>query len=219
MDKILVTLIMVLAVVGLLVVVILEFTTKEGFSKAQRIKLLSKASMENENKEGFVGSRSDMMFKGQYDYLLTKPEGEEKTEEVVEEKQDSQHSATTSEASTVAKGIATQIVEDVQNQASTAGELGAGETQLYDTEENIETHNEIVSTAGKALSQEKFSKSRVYNDFNTLLVNPSMNRLSSQVAQSEENTQKTVDMLAMENKEGFNRNLLPKTLKKRTVSK
>lgn len=207
----------VVCIVGIVATIIINIFAKESFGKIQRIKILSKASLDKE-KEGFVGSRADMMFKGQYDYLLNKTEGDKipttsmptmDTTEVVPAQQSPQHSATPAEASAVATDLARQVASEVQSQSIKAGGTTVGVKSTtsapnnFELDSNVETHNEIVSNAGKPVSQEKFSKARVFNDFSTILGDTSMNRLSSQIAQSENQDQKTVDMKAFEMKEGF----------------
>lgn len=216
-DVIIAIVIAVVCVVGIVATIIISLLAKESFGKIQRIKILSGASMD-QKKEGFVGSRADMMFKGQYDYLLNKPEGDKipttsmptmDTSEAVPAQQSAQHSATPAEATAVATNLAQQVASEVQTQTVKAGGTTVGVKPTtsapsnFELDSNVETHNEIVSNAGKAVSQEKFSKARVFNDFSTILGDTSMNRLSSQIAQSENQDQKTVDMKAFEMKEGF----------------
>lgn len=212
-DIIAALVITIIAIIGIIVIVITTFTSKEAFSKAQRIKLLSKASMKDQ--EGFVGSRADMMFKGQFDYLKQKVDDVEKPPATSVPTMDStpatsvppssQLSATPAEASAVATDIAKSIASGI-NATISKPDVGVAMGPVvhtptsYELNNNVETHNEIVSTAGKPLSQEKFGQARIYNDFSTLLVDPSMNRLSSQVAQSEDQSQKSVDMKAFEKK-------------------
>ena len=208
----------IVCIIGIVATIVTSIFAKESFGKIQRIKILSKASLDKA-KEAFVGSRADMMFKGQYDYLLNRPEGDKipttsmptmDTTEAVSVRQSTQHSATPAEASAVATNLAKQVASEVQTQSLKAGgtTIGVKSTTSapsnFELDANVETHNEIVSNAGKPVSQEKFSKARVFNDFSTILGDTSMNRLSSQIAQSENQDQKTVDMKAFEMKEGFN---------------
>lgn len=67
-NKLIVAILIILIV--LIIVSVISYTnTKESFGKLQRIKLLAEAA----NKvEGFNGPRTDMMFKGQFDYLMPK---------------------------------------------------------------------------------------------------------------------------------------------------
>lgn len=212
-DVIIALVVIAIAVIGIIVTIIVAVTSKEAFSKAQRIKLLSKASMKDQ--EGFVGSRADMMFKGQFDYLKQKVDDVEKapatsvptmdSTPATQVQPSSQLSATPAEASAVATDLAKSIATGINATTSKPDVAVATGSVVqapasYELNDNVETHNEIVTTAGKALSQEKFGQARIYNDFSTLLVDPSMNRLSSQVAQSEDQGQKSVDMKAFEKK-------------------
>ncbi len=213
-DVLIALAIIVVAIIGIVVVVIVACVSKESFSKAQRIKILSQSSMA-EN-EGFVGSRSDMLFKGDFNHLLTKPEDKLPATSVPTMdstvakpvQQSAQLAATPAESSAAATDLAKQIATEVGTQAGTRNDVNVGPAAAvattgvnnYELDSNVETHNEIVTTAGKVLPQEKFSTSRVYNDFSTILADTSMTRLSSKVAQSEEQGQKSIDMKVFEKK-------------------
>lgn len=216
-DIIIAIVIVVVCIVGIVTTILVNVSAKESFGKIQRIKILSKASLDKV-KEAFVGSRANMLFKGQYDYLLNKRDGDRipttsvpvmETSKKTHTRRSAQHSATSVEAKAVATNLAKQVASEVQSQSLKAGGTTIGVNSMtsipsnFDLGSNIETHNEIVSSAGKPVSQEKFSKARVFNDFSTILGDTSMNRLSSQIAQSENQDQKTVDMKAFEMKEGF----------------
>jgi hypothetical protein len=214
-------LLFILAIVGIICLIHYSPNVKEGFSKAKRIQLLSKASMNGTEK--FVGSRSDMLFNGQFDYLKSNAGSSTSTSTATSTSMPimdtsstkptdhtNQHSATAAEASAVASNLASQVASEVSVQTGRTGEVlnvsvgnNVSAPQQFDVTENVEQHNEIVSNAGKALSQEKFGQSRVYNNFNVLMASPEMSRLSSQIAQSEEEKVQTVDTKAMEMKEGF----------------
>ena len=186
--------IMLIALVGIVAIVIMSKKTSEAFSKVKKAQIISGAYAKfdadrEKPKENFVGGRSFMITNGQFDYLAP-----------ASEKKDAQHSATEAEKKEVAMDLANQIATEVAATTTEVAPTIPAETTSpqYDTAGSVSTGMDIVSGDGKVVTHEGFGRGRAFANFD--VITSDTNRVSSSIAQSEEPSQKTPDMVAFEKK-------------------
>ena len=226
---------MVIIIILLIAIISKTYEVKEKFGSLERRRILAKASMkssdfdetnndlvsENESigqelqkKEGYVMSRNNMLFQGQFDHLMPgkvdKPSFRQADKSIVEEigdavKEKVQAIAEQTSDSNIA--VDSSIPTDLQPQEEENKEVEADyETEkVKDTEAGIESKDDVISNSGNAVESaipESFGYQRLNNNFSILQQTPT----ASKIAQTEDpaNEQQSTDMLA------YIKNIMPK---------
>ena len=223
-TNLIIIMLMVVIIILLIAVIAKTYSVKEKFGSLERRILLSKAtlasngydetndelideddSLNQKSKEGYVMGRNNMLFKGDFDYLVPgkkdKPSFRQSDKSVVEEivndvKEKVEQIAEQTSDSNIAvdSSIPTELteekVEETPEQKS---------DYITDKEENknveLNESDDVISGAGKSLeatTPESFGLTRLHNDFSIL----KQGSTASEIAQTDDpaNEQTSTDM-------------------------
>jgi len=226
---------MVIIIILMVAMISKTYTATEKFGSLERRRLLAQGAMktsdfdetnnelvsegesinqELQKKEGYVMSRNNMLFEGQYDYLINgkkdKPSFRQSDKSIVEEigdvvKEKVQAIAEQTSDSNIAvdSSIPTELQEQEQEPQAAAEETAKMTETDYsvdkvkDTEAGIANSDEVISNSGNAVESsipESFGFLRINNDYSILQQTPT----ASKIAQTDDpaNQQQSTDMLA-----------------------
>jgi hypothetical protein len=164
-------------------------------------------NQELQKKEGYVMSRNNMLFQGQFDHLINgkkdKPSFRQADKSIVEEigdavKEKVQAIAEQTSDSNIAvdSSIPTELQPVVEEEQKPTEDDYSTE-KIKETEAGIVNNDEVVSNSGNAIESsipESFGYQRLNNNFSVLQQAPT----ASKIAQTEDpaNQQQSTDMLA-----------------------
>jgi len=217
---------MVVIIILLIAVIAKTYQAKEKFGSLERRLIISKASrnssgydetgdelidedesLNQKSKEGYVMSRNNMMFKGDFDYLIPgkkdKPDFRKSDKSVVEEISDTvkekiqQIAEQTSDSGiAVDSSIPAEMTEPIAEESPEENKKYEIE-KANNNEVGLESKDDVISGAGKSLettTPESFGLTRLHNDFSIL----KSGSTASEIAQTEDpaNEQTSTDMKA-----------------------
>lgn len=219
---------MVIIVILLVVLIMNTYKTKEKFGDLQRRRVLSKSSLSNtardeteedletedeslnqaETKEGYVVTRNNMLFPGQFDHLHVgkkdKPSFRQSNKSIVQEIGDTVKEKVQAMTEQIAESNMTQdnTVSDLQN-PETAAESVPEEASEYATEKvgssdpEVLSKDDVISNSGKPIegtAAESFGLTRINNDFSLFKTGTTASEIAQQYDPA--NDQKSIDMMS-----------------------
>ena len=227
-SNLIMMMLMVIIIILLIAIISKTYQAKEKFGSLQRRRILSKASLINsdfdetdhelvsegeslnqelQKKEGYVMSRNNMLFQGQFDHLINgkkdKPSFRQADKSIVEEigdavKEKVQAIAEQTSDSNIAvdSSVPTELQPVVEEEQKPTEDDYSTE-KIKETEAGIVNNDEVVSNSGNAIESsipESFGYQRLNNNFSILQQTPT----ASKIAQTEDpaNQQQSTDMLA-----------------------
>jgi len=221
-STVIMMLLMTIMLILLVVVVIGVYKSTEKFGALERRRILSKSSLGNtatdetdedlesegesiaqelSKKEGYVMSRNNMLFGGQFDYLIPgkkdKPSFRQSDKSIVEEIGDTVKEKVqeiTEQTSNSNIAADSSVPTELVNEEDTAVPEQTYETENQDV--GISNNDDVVSNSGNPVETsipESFGYQRLNNDFSILQQNPK----ASEIAQADDpsNQQTSTDML------------------------
>ena len=228
-STIIMMMLMVIIIILLIAIISKTYQATEKFGALERRRILAKGSLTNsdfdetnnelvsegesinqelQKKEGYVMSRNNMLFQGQFDHLINgkkdKPSFRQADKSIVEEigdvyKEKVQAIAEQTSDSNIAvdSSVPTELQPQEEENPNKLTESDYSIDKIKDTEAGIANKDDIVSNSGNSVESsipESFGYQRLNNNFSILQQTPT----ASKVAQSEDpaNQQQSTDMLA-----------------------
>ena len=226
-STIIMMMLMVIIIILLIAIISKTYQATEKFGALERRRILAKASLKSsdfdetnnelvseaeslgqelQKKEGYVMSRNNMLFQGQFDHLMNgkkdKPSFRQADKSIVEEIGDAvkeKVQAITEQTSDSNIAVDSSIPTELQPQEeeSSIPESDYSVDKVKDTEAGIANSDDIVSNSGNAVESsipESFGYQRLNNNFSILQQTPT----ASKIAQADDpaNEQQSTDMLA-----------------------
>lgn len=227
-STIIMMMLMVIIIILLIAIISKTYQATEKFGSLERRRILAKGSLvssdfdetnnelvsegesigqELKKKEGYVMSRNNMLFQGQFDHLMNgkkdKPSFRQADKSIVEEigdavKEKVQAIAEQTSDSNIA--VDSSIPTELQPQEEESNKMTESDysvDKVKDTEAGIANSDDIVSNSGNAVESsipESFGYQRLNNNFSILQQTPT----ASKIAQADDpaNEQQSTDMLA-----------------------
>jgi len=226
-SSVIMMMLMVIIIILLIAIISRTHEVKEKFGSLERRRILSKASLKNTDldetnheletegesisqelmkKEGYVMSRNNLLFPGQFDHLMVgkkdKPSFRQADKSIVEEigdvvKEKVQAIAEQTSDSNIAvdSSVPTELVGPEENEPNKPTESDYETEKIKDTDAGIVNNDEVVSNSGNAIESsipESFGYQRLNNNFSILQQNPT----ASKIAQIDDpaNQQQSIDM-------------------------
>ena len=228
-STIIMMMLMVIIIILLIAIISKTYQATEKFGTLERRRILAKASLKSsdfdetnhelvseaeslgqelQKKEGYVMSRNNMLFQGQFDHLMNgkkdKPSFRQADKSIVEEIGDAvkeKVQAITEQTSdsniAVDSSIPTELQPQEEEESTKMTESDYSVDKVKDTEAGIANADDIVSNSGNAVESsipESFGYQRLNNNFSILQQAPT----ASKIAQADDpaNEQQSTDMLA-----------------------
>ena len=227
-STVIMMMLMVIIIILLIAIISKTYQATEKFGALERRRILSKGSLtssdfdetdnelvsegesinqELQKKEGYVMSRNNMLFPGQFDHLINgkkdKPSFRQADKSIVEEIGDAvkeKVQAIAEQASTSNVAVDSSIPTELQPQEEEPNKMTEADystDKVKDTEAGIADKDDIVSNSGNSVESsipESFGYQRLNNNFSILQQTPT----ASKVAQADDpaNEQQSTDMLA-----------------------
>ena len=219
---------MVIIIILLIAIISKTYQATEKFGSLERRRILAKGalkssdfdetnnellsegesiSQELQKKEGYVMSRNNMLFQGQFDHLINgkkdKPSFRQADKSIVEEIGDAvkeKVQAIAEQASDSNIAVDSSLPTELQTQVEDSNKMTEADysvDKVKDTEAGIANSDEVISNSGNAVESsipESFGYQRLNNDFSILQQAPT----ASKIAQADDpaNEQQSTDMLA-----------------------
>lgn len=227
-STVIMMMLMVIIIILLIAIISKTYQATEKFGSLERRRILAKGalkssdfdetnnellsegesiSQELKKKEGYVMSRNNMLFQGQFDHLMNgkkdKPSFRQADKSIVEEIGDAvkeKVQAIAEQASDSNIAVDSSLPTELQTQVENSNKMTEADysvDKVKDTEAGIANSDEVISNSGNAVESsipESFGYQRLNNDFSILQQAPT----ASKIAQADDpaNEQQSTDMLA-----------------------
>lgn len=227
-STVIMMMLMVIIIILLIAIISKTYQATEKFGSLERRRILAKGALKSsdfdetnnellsegesinqelQKKEGYVMSRNNMLFQGQFDHLINgkkdKPSFRQADKSIVEEIGDAvkeKVQAIAEQASDSNIAVDSSIPTELQAQAEEPSKMTEADysvDKVKDTEAGIANSDEVISNSGNAVESsipESFGYQRLNNNFSILQQAPT----ASKIAQTDDpaNEQQSTDMLA-----------------------
>ena len=227
-STVIMMMLMVIIIILLIAIISKTYQATEKFGSLERRRILAKGalkssdfdetnnellsegesiSQELQKKEGYVMSRNNMLFQGQFDHIKNrkkdKPSFRQADKSIVEEIGDAvkeKVQAIAEQASDSNIAVDSSLPTELQTQVENSNKMTEADysvDKVKDTEAGIANSDEVISNSGNAVESsipESFGYQRLNNDFSILQQAPT----ASKIAQADDpaNEQQSTDMLA-----------------------
>ena len=228
-SNVIMMMLMVIIIILLIAIISKTYQAKEKFGSLERRRIISKASLKSDSldetnheleseaesinqelqkKEGYVMSRNNMLFPGQFDHLINgkkdKPSFRQADKSIVEEigdavKEKVQAIAEQTSNSNIAvdSSVPTELVATEESEPEKPTETDYTTEKVNDVEPTVVNSDDVVSNSGNAIESsipESFGYQRLNNNFSILQQNPTASKLAQ--AEDPANEQQSTDMLS-----------------------